>query len=335
MLNEINLNRTDLNLLVLFQAVMDEAHVGRAARRLRLTSSAVSHGLNRLRRLFNDPLFLRTPKGVVPTERATLLAGPVADILTRVGHLVATADPFDPARSRRTFTIGAPDAVTAVILPALMSSLSEAAPNVDIRARQLLPVSGTTRSADAWAHAMSDLDERTLDIAIVPVAAIPARFASLVLYNEDFVIVSRTTHPYARSLGLEAFCAAKHLLISQKGDGVGLVDHILAERGLSRRIVLTVPNFMMAFTVIAQNDLIAAIPRQLAMSQVKRFGLTITEAPMRIRSEPLRAVASKAAMMDAGVAWLFGLLNDTKPITQSKHAASAQKRSARRNRAES
>ena len=91
MLNEIDLSRTDLNLLVLFEAVLAERNVGRAADRVDLTPSAVSHGLGRLRRLLNDPLFLKTPKGVVPTARATELAAPIADVLTRVRSVVSTA----------------------------------------------------------------------------------------------------------------------------------------------------------------------------------------------------------------------------------------------------
>src|SRR5215468_8898109 len=113
MLNGIDLSRTDLNLLVLFEVVLEERHVGRAAARLNLTPSAVSHGLGRLRRLLNDPLFLRTPKGVVPTARALDLAAPIADILARVGSVMATAAPFEPAASTRRFMIGAPDGVSA------------------------------------------------------------------------------------------------------------------------------------------------------------------------------------------------------------------------------
>src|SRR5918997_6391986 len=106
MLKETDLSRVDLNLLVLFATVLEERHVGRAAARLNLSPSAVSHGLGRLRRLLKDPLFLRTPKGVVPTARATELAEPIAEILARVRNVVATAEPFDPATSTRRFTIG-------------------------------------------------------------------------------------------------------------------------------------------------------------------------------------------------------------------------------------
>lgn len=323
MLNETNLSRTDLNLLVLFQAVMNAGHVGRAAQKLNLTSSAVSHGLGRLRLLFNDPLFLRTPKGVVPTERATQLAAPIADILARVSKVVSTAEPFDPAISRRTFTIGAPDAVMAVVLPPLLKALRHAAPNVDIRMRQLLPPHGSRTSENAWAPALAELDARTIDIAIAPMKDIPARFAMQSLYEEDFIVVSRTGHPYAKSPSLEKFCEMQHVLVSLTGDSHGFVDTLLAQRGVARRVALTVPNFMLALAMLAETDFIAAMPRRLVEVHAKQFGLKGTEAPMPLRSDPLRAVTSKASLNDAGVAWLFGLLRDTQP---TKRLMRGQKR---------
>src|SRR5918997_2009030 len=103
MMNEIDLSRTDLNLLVLFEAVLQERHVGRTADRLHLSPSAVSHGLKRLRRLLNDPLFLRTPKGVVPTARAMELEEPIGDVLARVSGIVSASEAFNPATSTRRF----------------------------------------------------------------------------------------------------------------------------------------------------------------------------------------------------------------------------------------
>src|SRR5688572_5759381 len=139
MLNAIDLSRTDLNLLVLFEVVLEEGHVGRAADRLKLTPSAVSHGLGRLRRLLNDPLFLKTPKGVVPTERANELAVLISDVLARARAIVATSEPFNPASSTRRFTIGAPDGVCAVLLSALLTELHQHSSNINISCRQILP----------------------------------------------------------------------------------------------------------------------------------------------------------------------------------------------------
>src|SRR6185312_12675849 len=106
-----------------FDVLMRERHVGRTAKRLHVSPSAVSHGLGRLRRTLHDPLFLKHPKGVVPTERAIELAAPIADILQRVRGVVASAEGFDPKRSTRRFTIGAPDAVFPIVLPPLIAYL--------------------------------------------------------------------------------------------------------------------------------------------------------------------------------------------------------------------
>src|SRR5262245_66137322 len=128
MLNGVDLARADLNLLVLFESVLEERHVGRAAERLNLTPSAVSHGLGRLRRLLNDPLFLKTPKGVVPTDRAGQLSEQIADVLARARKVIASAAPFDPALSTRRFTIGAPDGAPAVCLPPRLAEPRPVAP---------------------------------------------------------------------------------------------------------------------------------------------------------------------------------------------------------------
>jgi DNA-binding transcriptional LysR family regulator len=168
MLNAAQLARLDLNLLVLFSVVLEEGHVARAAGRLNLTPSAVSHGLGRLRRLLNDPLFLRTPRGVVPTDRARGLAEPVAEIMARVGSVIATAAPFDPATSRRRFMIGAPDGASAVVLALLMARLGKQAPGIDIGLAHLMPEQSVRTVAQAWRQGLEMLEARTVDIAVLP-----------------------------------------------------------------------------------------------------------------------------------------------------------------------
>jgi DNA-binding transcriptional LysR family regulator len=308
MLNQIDLSRTDLNLLVLFEIVLEEQHVGRAAERLSLSPSAVSHGLGRLRRLLNDPLFLRTPKGVVPTARALELAEPVADVLARVRNVIATAEPFDAATSSRRFTIGAPDAVSAVILPPLLAALRENASGIDVSLLQLLPPAGARTTERAWEPVLAELEARSVDIAIIPLADVPARFVTRTLYEEEFVIAARTGHPFALKPSLDRFCEMQHLVVSLSGQAHGFIDDALAKEGRSRRVVLTVPNFMLALAVIAETDLIAALPRHLVASQARRFRLVSVEVPLSPRRDPICAVATRAAMMDAGVAWLFGFL---------------------------
>jgi DNA-binding transcriptional LysR family regulator len=311
MLNEIDLSRTDLNLLVLFEVVLEERHVGRAADRLNLTPSAVSHGLGRLRRLLNDPLFLRTPRGVVPTVRATELSGPVADVLARARSVISTAEPFDPARSRRRFTIAAADGTSAVLMPPLLAELRKSAPGVDISTRQLLPTPGEPSPERAWRFAFTELEARAMDIAIIPFDDIPARFHRRTLYQEDFIIAMRAGHPFAKGPTLDRYCEMQHLVVSHAGDAHGFVDEILARQGLSRRTALTVPNFMFALAVVAETDLISALPRQFAAMHAPRFGVVTVEAPLPLGRFRLNAIAPKAAMMDAGLAWFFSVLAGT------------------------
>ncbi len=308
MLNKIDLSRTDLNLLVLFEAVMQEGHVGRTAARLHLSASAVSHGLGRLRRLLNDPLFVRTPKGVVPTARALELATPIAEVLAGARRVVSTAAPFDPATSTRRFTIGAPDGVSAVFLPELLAKLQQDAPGVDISTRQLLPAAGETSPQRAWSFAFADLEARAMDIAILPSEDTPVRFEKRTLYEEDFVIAMRAGHLFARKPSVPTFCKAQHLVVSLTGDPRGFVDQALEQQGLSRRIALTVPNFMFALAVVAETDLIAALPRRFVAMHAQRFGVISVNSPLSLPRFGMNAVASKAALMDAGLAWMFGLL---------------------------
>src|SRR5918993_4471085 len=226
MKNEIDLSRADLNLLMLFEVVLQEGHLGRAAQRLNLSPSAVSHGIGRLRRLLNDPLFLRMPKGVVPSARARELADPISDILARVRSVVSTSEPFDPARSTRRFTIGAPDGVSAVFLPWLLADLRRLAPRVDLGVRQVpLPRRGRA-SQQAWEPVLQDLEARTIDIAVIPVDEVPARFVEQALYEEDFVIAMRAEHPFAATPTLDHYCAMQHLVVSLSGGPHGIFDEV-------------------------------------------------------------------------------------------------------------
>jgi DNA-binding transcriptional LysR family regulator len=308
MLNEIDLARTDLNLLVLFEIVTQERHVGRSAQRLNLSPSAVSHGLGRLRALFGDPLFLKTPRGVVPTARAAELSAPVAEVLAHARAVISTVKPFDPARSSRRFIIGAPDGVSAVILPPLLDAMREASPHVNLGIRQLLPRAAEPSPQRAWRDALVQLDERAMDVAILPVDEVPARFVRRTMYEEDFVIAMRDGHPYARDPGLRRYCAMQHLIVSHTGDAQGFVDAALAQQGLSRHVALTVPNFMFALAVLAGTELVSALPRSFVAAHGPRFGIVAVEAPIALRRFQLGIVVPRVAMMDAGLAWLVARL---------------------------
>ena len=177
-----------------------------------------------------------------------------------------------------------------------------------------MPEQGGGSRGQPWQGSLEKLEKRQLDVALLPLRAVPPRFAARRLFDEDFVAAMRMGHRFARSPTLAAYCRAQHLLVSLSGDAHGFVDELLAKRGLKRRIALTVPTFMMALAHLSGSDLIAALPHRLVTSHAARFGLVAAELPFKRKPDPILAVAPSAAMMDDGIAWLMGaLVSSAKP----------------------
>jgi DNA-binding transcriptional LysR family regulator len=174
-----------------------------------------------------------------------------------------------------------------------------------------------TAGGTAWDHALADLDCREIDIAVGPFHGVPARFVKRTLFAEDFVIASRCGHPYALEPGLRRYCQAHHVLVSVTGQSQGFIDKLLLERGRARRIAVTVPSFMLALALVAETDLIAALPRQLVARHARRFGIVATKPPLPLKSDRIAAVATAAALRDDGVAWLFATLQGVQPAVAS------------------
>lgn len=310
MLKQIDLSRTDLNLLVLFETVLREGNVGRAAAMLNLSPSAVSHGLGRLRRLLNDPLFLRTPRGVVPTDRALELAPQIAQVLADVRRMLATVEPFEAATSTRRFRLGVGDAFLCTTGPALAARLATLAPAIGVAVLHIVPSFRQSLDDGPWDHVLAMLESRDLDLAILPWITSPARFATRTLPgNEDrLVVATRADHPYARAPSLDTYCAARHLVVSVRGDPVVATDATLADLGRTRRVVMTAPNFTSALFLAAESDLAVSLPQSLVHAHGARFGLVATPLPFDAPASNILAVTTRAALQDAGVAWLVDLV---------------------------
>ncbi len=295
MMQEINLASADLNLFVVFEAVLRERHLARAAKHLALSPSAVSHAVARLRGLLNDPVFVKTPKGVVPTARALALAEPIAEILSRTRQVVGSADPFDPKRAHRRFLVGMQDGVAPAMLPPLLGLMEREGPFIDLGITASMPYT-----------AFEDLDAHRIDLAVQPtVEDPPPRFVSKKLYVAQFVIAVRRGHRLARKFSLDAYCAESHVVVSQTGDPSGVVDIELAKLGKKRRVALAVPNFMLALATVAESNLVAAVPRGLVEAHAARFAIKVLPAPSPWGRADIRVIAPKSAMMDEGLAWMF------------------------------
>ncbi len=168
-----------------------------------------------------------------------------------------------------------------------------------------------------------------MDIAILPARQTPARFHSRALYEEEFVIAMRSGHPFATAPTLDRYCELRHLVVSQEGDPHGFVDHALAAQGRSRRVALTVPNFMFALAALAGTDFVAALPRRLVALHAARFDVVAVESPLALERFRVAAIVPQVAMMDAGLAWLFELLGRTQR-TEPTTAKRTARRPARR-----
>lgn len=166
------------------------------------------------------------------------------------------------------------------------------------------------RSPRARAATFAELDARGVDIAIVPHDEVPARFVKRLLHEEDFMVALRRGHPHADRLTLDRYCALDHLVVSVTGDPYGFVDRRLAASGRARRTALTVPNFLFALAVLADSDLVAALPRRFVALHAGRFAVVARELPLASARFRVNAVMPGIAALDDGLAWLLDRLAD-------------------------
>lgn len=265
----MNLRSLDLNLLLVFDAMMLERNVTRAADRIGLSQPAVSNALTRLRGHLNDDLFIRSPDGMRPTPRAEELAAPVRAALQ---SLQDALDPprFEAAAAERVFRIATNDYVAAVLIPRFVALLEREAPLVDLR---LVPIGGRMNEL---------LDDQDVDFACTSVGDLPDRFASAEIVEDDYVVAMRKDHPLAEGeLTIARYAAASHLLVTPRGDPKGFIDEALAKKGMTRRLGVTVNQFAAAAPIIAMSSLIATLPRQAADLFGPPFGLVQRASPFR------------------------------------------------------
>ena len=295
----MNLAGIDLNLLVVFDALMQERSVTRAGRRIGMTQPAVSNALNRLRHLLKDDLFLRGPKGMRPTPRAVELAGPIRQALSQVETALMPAE-FDPAKAANTFRLAMADYAASLILPPLAHRLEREAPGVDIRVRVNDNVS-----------ALGLLDRNEIDFAIGYHTDWPERFGGQVLFTETYVCVMRRGHPLARErITLEEFAAARHLLVTLTGEATGFVDRLLKKRGLTRRVAMTANQFLVAPLIIQTSDMIMTLALRTAARFAEVNKLHIVPVPLEPDPIALTLLWHKELSHHPAHEWMRALLAD-------------------------
>ena len=299
----------DLNLLRVFDAIMIEQNLTRAAERLEMTQPAVSNALKRLRDAMGDELVIRTAHGVKPTPHADTLWPVVRRALAALEDALEPAS-FDLKTADASFRLAMADATAALGLPQLVRAIEEEAPGIKIR---MMPL--TTRDPRPL------LTRGEIDLAIGFFPGVVSQLASSPdtairherVYSGHYLCVMRKGHPLAKGeLTLDAYCAAKHLLVSVSGRAFAVIDDILAQMGRERKIVLTVIQYFSAGRVVANSDLITVLPRHLIAATGMTRELVAKEVPLDLPPVNVDMLWHERDTRDPAHTWLRRHMIDMK-----------------------
>ena len=287
----MNVQDVDLNLLRVFDAVLSERGVTAAAARLGLTQPAVSNALARLRALFGDPMFVRTPAGMDATPFARELGEPVRQALALLESALAHGPGFDPASSSRAFRFYMSDLGQTEFLPPLVERVRRVAPQVRLEALGLEP------GAVGDALAAGSLD---LAMGFLPALGPPVRRRAL--FRDSYVCLMRADHPI-RKLTRKKFLAASHALVTYRG-GHHVVEQALERAGVARRVVLRVPHFTVVPMVLERTDLILTLPARVARVYERRGNFRFLPPPLAIPPAEVALHWHERFDADPGNRWL-------------------------------
>lgn len=294
----MNIHTVDLNLLVVFEAIYQKKNITQAADSVGLSQSAASNALTRLRRTFNDALFVRTSRGMSPTPYADELIIPVRDALALLRNSFKRHDGFDAQSSVKTFTLRLTDMGEMMFLPPIIERLKATAPGVRIKAVQA-----------PLAQLHEGLETGEIDIALGFLPGLRAGMNQKRLLDERYVCAIRSGHTLGKGkLTLAKFRRLDHILITSQGSGNEMVQQAYQKYGLMERCVVTVPHFVSVPHIIAKTDLAVTIPSRLAHAFAKIVNLKIMEAPIALPALEIRQLWHQRFENDPANKWLRGVI---------------------------
>ena len=300
-----NFRTLDLNLLRVFDEVMTERSLTRAARNLSLTQPAVSNALRRLRQALGDELVQRSGQGMAPTPRAIAIWPAVRDALRQLQESLVPSE-FVPASATVAFVLAMADATAASLIPGLNDILERDAPGVVLRVvplitrdpRPLLDLETCDLAIGHFPSVLPDLTARAQSGQALP-------FLYQRLYDGEYVCVMRKDHPLASSaLTLDSYCAARHMLVSFSGRAYGFIDESLAALGRERRVVLTVNQFFTAGRVVANSNLLTVLPRHFVEVTGLAGQLALRPLPFAVSPVHVDALWHRRSQQRSDHAWL-------------------------------
>ena len=298
----------ELHLLYVFDAIMLEGSVTRAAKRLAMTQPAVSNAIARMRDLWSDPLFVKSGRQIEPTAFALSLWEQVREPIHDLANAI-NASSFDPGESRRKFRIALSDSAVDMFWLPMFRHISEFAPSVDLYAMPF-----------TFDGAVTQLREAHVDLAIGPLTHHDRSLRSTPLFDSHMVLTMRKDHPLAKKgeVSLTDFLAAKHMLVSHSGDARGIVDAELQRLGLRRRVALTVNHFSAVPKMLMNTDLIAVVPEFVAGGTQYRDQLWLTPVPIPMEPTPVYVMWHARHDKDPGLIWVRDLLIDVMRVQMQK-----------------
>ncbi len=296
----MNLRSVDLNLLTVFDAVMTEGNITRAAEKIGMSQPAMSIAISRFRHIAKDKLFERTGRGVKPTPRAQQLAGPVRRALDIVSSALEHHTEFDAGQSERTFNLALGDYGELLLLPGLMAWLNEQNSRISIRT---LSVPGS--------DVVKEMHFGNLDLYMWIVPLEKEEFTSLQLGSTEEVCLLHEDHPRVKNkLTLEQFAALKHIIFELPGAyGPSTIDRELWLHGLQRQHSMTVHSYFDVPRILSTTDMVCTMPPQMARTFAARHPLKVVPSPIK-RELPIFLIWHKSMETDPGHRWLREYLID-------------------------
>ncbi len=293
----VNLRSFDLNLLLALRVLLEEQNVSRAAEKLCLSQPAMSHVLRRLRSQLDDPILVKSVSGMVPTARALALLEPTVAVIREIERIVQPPPQFDPATSSRRFVIATSDYVAFALLPKLAESTMLIAPNIEVHVRQ--PISGPP-------HVVFEEENIYLAIGFDAIFGSTPHICSETLMDESIVCLTRQCNAAVPGddITLEQFLECKHMLITWREAGTGLIDDRLAQLGLRRNLSLVLPNFLTTPWILEKTDLLLCLPRKMADKFVELAPLKILPIPLDLPHYDLLMVWHPRHERDQAHMWL-------------------------------
>jgi DNA-binding transcriptional LysR family regulator len=293
----VNLGNFDLRLLRVFDALMSEGNVTRAAARLALTQSATSQALAKLRSAFGDPLFVRSGQVMRPTAKAAAIAAPVREALELIAATLISSQVFDPGTSRRTFRVAATDHALMLFLPGLAKRAAALAPGIQIVTSTMSPDRGLEYVRDGRIDLL---------IAYFVVTKVPENFRTRLFFRDSYRVLARKGHPqFHGCMTLDAFAAARHVVVAPRDIWQpGPMDFALEQAGLRRDIRVMVPHYGVVAHVVAETDLVATVPARAAARMAGGLPISSFRPPLEVASFKLEMAWDERRHHDAGHKWL-------------------------------